>query len=85
MDSEKALLYECQSISTWFIKLFYFKRSRKILVSKICPLYWVESTYIKEISEPDINRDDETDEATGIAARVISFVSSDTHAHTAKM
>lgn len=61
---------------------FYFKRSRKILFSKICPLYWVETTYIKEISEPDINRNDETDEATEIAARVTSFMSSDTHTHT---
>ncbi len=82
MDWEKVLLYECQSVSTWYIKRFYFKRSRKILFTKICPLYLVETTYIKEISEPDINRDDETDEATEIAARVTSFMSSDTHTHT---
>jgi len=38
---------------------FYFKRARKILVFTICLLYWIESAYIKEISEPDINDNDE--------------------------
>lgn len=61
---------------------FYFKRDRKILFSKIYLLCWIESAYIKEISEPDINDDDEKNEAPGIAARVTSFVSSDAHRHT---
>lgn len=61
---------------------FYFKRARKILFSKICLLYWIESAYIKEISEPDIKDDDEKNEAPGIAAGVTSFVSSDARTHT---
>lgn len=41
----------------------------------------MESTYIKEISEPDINEDDAKNEAAGIATRVTFFMSSDTREH----